>query len=113
MRLINKQGYKHIHKYCFFCGEDNYYALNCHRILPGEHGGTYHSHNTLTVCASCHAKIHAGYIKIDKKYSQMPNPLFKVHYWIENEEFWKTEEVGLFTESEDLHVKLGKSKKLN
>lgn len=112
-KAINKQGYKHIHKYCFFCGEDNYSALNCHRILPGEQGGTYHSHNTLTVCASCHAKIHSGNIIIDKKYLQMPATKFKVHYWINNEEFWRDEELGIFNSSVNCHSDLGKSKKIN
>lgn len=112
-KLINKQGYKHIHMYCFFCGEDDYSALNCHRIVPGEQGGTYHSHNTLTVCASCHAKIHAGRIKIDKKYLQMPNPLYKIHYWIDDQEFWRNEELGVSNEAKKHHEDLGKSRDVN
>jgi hypothetical protein len=107
MRKINRKGYKHLHKYCFFCGEDDYSALHCHRILPGEQGGTYHSPNTLTVCASCHCKIHSGRIKIDKKYPQMPSCLFKVHYWIDDKEFWRDEEVGMFTnDSSNPHSEL-------
>jgi len=109
--LINKKGYKHLHKYCFFCGENDYAALNCHRIVPGEHGGTYHAHNTLTVCASCHSKIHAGRIIIDKKYKQISNSSYMVHYWLNEKEFWKSEDVGIFKESEDND--LGKSKTVN
>lgn len=112
-RKINKKGYKHLHKFCFFCGEDDYDALHCHRILPGEKGGTYHAHNTLTVCASCHAKIHSGRIKIDKKYLQMPSPTFKVHYWLDEQEFWRDEELGMFTSTTTCHNNLGKSKKMN
>lgn len=49
---------------CFFCPESDYDALQCHRIVPGEDGGTYHWDNTLTLCANCHAKVTAGAITV-------------------------------------------------
>jgi hypothetical protein len=111
--LINKKGCKNLHKYCFFCGEDDYNALHCHRILPGEDGGTYHAQNILTVCASCHCKIHSGKIKIDRKYPQLAGALYKVHYWIDEEEFWRDEELGMFTSNPRCHHSgLGSSKKV-
>jgi cyclophilin family peptidyl-prolyl cis-trans isomerase len=109
-KLIDKKAYKHLHKFCFFCGEDEYAALHCHRIIPGEEGGTYHAHNTLTVCASCHAKIHSGRINIDRKYPQT-RPVFKVHYWLDGEEVWRDEEIGMFTTG-DYHSRLGRSAKV-
>lgn len=110
-RQINKQAYKHLHKYCFFCGEDDYAALQCHRIIPGENGGTYHAQNTLTVCASCHCKIHGGRIKIDRKYTQASSSLFVVHYWFDGEEFWRNEEIGFGEATRDYHSGLGRSAK--
>jgi hypothetical protein len=107
--LINKKAYKHLHERCFFCGEDDYDALHCHRIIPGEEGGTYHAQNTLTACASCHAKIHSGRILVERKYPQMTSSLFKIHYWIDGEEFWKDEDIGNFAEKDN---KLGKSKSI-
>jgi hypothetical protein len=111
---IDKKGYKKLHKYCFFCGEDDYSSLQCHRIIPGEQGGTYHSPNTLTVCASCHCKIHGGRIKIDRKYTQASSPLFVVHYWLDEEEFWRNEEIGILNDSaRNYHSGLGRSTKVS
>lgn len=114
-RRISKEAYKKFHKYCFFCGEDDYAALQCHRILPGENGGTYHEVNTLTVCASCHCKIHAGRLKIDRKYTQGSTPTYMVHYWFDGEEFWRNEEAGVSVTqcSGDYHSGLGKSRSIN
>lgn len=115
-RRISKEAYKKFHKYCFFCGEENYSALQCHRILPGEHGGTYHEINTLTVCASCHCKIHSGLIKIDRKYTQATSPNYIVHYWFDGEEFWRNEESGVSATQHSgqghYHSGLGKSKRI-
>jgi hypothetical protein len=108
-KLINKQAYKKVHKFCFFCGEDDYSSLQCHRITPGEDGGTYHEANTLTICASCHCKVHSGRIKIDRKYTQS-KPGYKVHYWFDGEEFWRDEELG-FVDNQQFHENLGKSAK--
>lgn len=49
---------------CYICGEDNYNALNVHRIKHGEHGGTYKMDNITVLCANCHAKHHAGVITV-------------------------------------------------
>ena len=67
-KLINKQSFKKSDGKCKLCGEDNYAALNVHRLNPGENGGKYQIYNCTTLCASCHAKVHAGLITIDKYY---------------------------------------------
>lgn len=92
-KLISKKVFKQAHKKCFFCDEKDYAALQCHRIIPGEKGGTYHDANTLSICASCHCKVHAGSIKIDKKYKKLTSPNWIVRYWIEEKEYWKEEEL--------------------
>lgn len=55
---------KLVDKVCYFCGEDRYEILDCHRIIEGKDGGTYHPLNTLTICCNCHRKTHTGIIKI-------------------------------------------------
>lgn len=110
-KLFHKQGYKHLQELCFFCGEDDYSSLQCHRIIAG---GIYNQQNVLTVCASCHCKIHSGKIKIDRKYDQMPSPFYKVHYWIDEEEFWKDEIIKLCaTDAGNYHSGLGSSRKMS
>ena len=49
---------------CFFCPEIAPEALQCHRIVPGHDGGEYQWENTMTLCASCHAKVTAGTIQV-------------------------------------------------
>jgi hypothetical protein len=49
---------------CFFCPCADYESLQCHRIVPGEQGGTYHWDNTLALCANCHARVTAGVIVV-------------------------------------------------
>lgn len=88
---INKKAYKKSHEKCFFCEESDYAALQCHRIIPGEKGGTYHESNTLSICANCHCKVHAGNIKIDRKYKKLTGPNWAVRYWIDEKEYWKDE----------------------
>lgn len=90
-KLINKKAYKKLRKKCFFCEENDYAALQCHRITPGENNGTYHDSNTLSICANCHCKVHNGSIKIDKKYKKLTGPTWMVRYWIGEKEFWKEE----------------------
>lgn len=63
-----KQIRKLIDKECFFCGEKEYKLLDCHRIVEGEHGGTYDWLNTLTACCNCHRKIHSGIIEIQGRF---------------------------------------------
>jgi len=66
--IINKKHKKLFDKQCYFCEESNYALLDVHRIVEGNNGGKYTEHNTVTVCSLCHRKIHAGLIKIDRKY---------------------------------------------
>lgn len=92
MKKYSKQQIiKHNRKNCFFCGESEYGLLDAHRILPGEKGGTYHHINVLTLCANCHRKAHLGIIKIDKKYYTSSGK-WTVHYFENDQEFWKLED---------------------
>lgn len=86
--LINKVIKKKIDKKCYFCGQDDYSVLDCHRIIPGEEGGKYTEHNTVTACSNCHRKVHSGQIKIDRKYFSTSGN-WVLHYWIGEEEIWK------------------------
>ena len=73
---------------CFFCGEDDYAVLDCHRILPGTKGGTYSSDlNSLILCANCHRKVHSGAILVDKKY--MSTAGIVVHYFEDGKEYFE------------------------
>lgn len=84
-QLINKTVKKRIDGKCQFCPCDTYELLDVHRIDEGHRGGRYTEHNTVTCCANCHRKIHAGYIKIDRKYPSASGRLV-LHYWIDGEE---------------------------
>lgn len=66
--LINKEAAKRLAGKCYFCSCDNYDLLDVHRIVEGSQGGKYTDFNTITVCSLCHRKIHAGLIKIHRKY---------------------------------------------
>lgn len=88
--LSRKKIYKLAHKKCFFCEEDDPNLLDAHRIIPGKDRGKYINSNMLCLCSNCHRKVHSGKIIVDKKYnSTLAYPL--VHYFIENQEFWKEE----------------------
>lgn len=64
-KYSKKQIRKLADKKCYFCECDEYALLDVHRIVPGSQGGTYKSdYNMLTVCATCHRKIHANLIQI-------------------------------------------------
>lgn len=67
-KLIDKKIKKLIDKKCKFCDCATYELLDVHRIVEGSKGGSYTEHNTITVCSLCHRKIHAGIIKVDRKY---------------------------------------------
>lgn len=67
-RLIDKQIKKRCDKKCYFCDNDDYCQLDVHRIIEGKDGGEYTDFNTITTCVGCHRKIHAGKIKIFRKY---------------------------------------------
>ncbi len=86
-KLIDKVVKKLRDKKCFFCDCEIYEVLDVHRIVEGSLGGQYSEHNSLTVCSLCHRKIHAGIIKIDRKYPTS-NGKDVLHYWIGEEEFW-------------------------
>ena len=86
--LINKVAKKHLDGICKFCPCDNYDLLDVHRIVEGSEGGKYTDFNTITVCSLCHRKIHAGLIKIDRKY-QSTSGRWVLHFWIEGEERWE------------------------
>lgn len=87
-RIINKQIKKKIDKKCYFCEVDDYACLNCHRIIPGSENGRYTEHNTICCCANCHAKIHDGQIKIDRKYYSTSGK-WVLHFWENDKEKWK------------------------
>ena len=67
-KLINKIAKKKFDKKCYFCEENRYELLDVHRISPGENDGEYTENNSLTCCSNCHRKIHAGIIKVFRKY---------------------------------------------
>ena len=85
-KLIDKQVKKRCDKKCYFCEEDDYAVLDVHRIIPGEEGGEYTEHNTVTVCACCHRRCHDGQILIDRKYQSTGGTV--LHYWKDGKEFW-------------------------
>lgn len=84
---------------CFFCGEDRYELLDNHRILEGEHGGTYDWLNALTTCALCHRKVHAGLIKLGRK-NLCTNGNYVINYWEGGEERWKECPARIFGETQ-------------
>jgi hypothetical protein len=87
-RYTRKQLCKLANNKCFFCHEDKFHVLDAHRIIPGEQGGTYIPHNILVLCANCHRRVHAGEIKIDRKYPTTGKSLWVLHCWIEGQELW-------------------------
>ena len=86
-RLINKKVKKLTEGKCYFCDVDDYAQLNVHRIVYGEDGGEYTDHNSLVVCANCHARIHDEQIVIDRKYNSTSGKTV-LHYWENGEEKW-------------------------
>lgn len=85
--LINKIIKKKSDGKCYFCPCDNYDLLDVHRIVEGADGGKYTDANTVTLCSLCHRKVHAGIIKIDRKYpTTAGRPV--LHYWIDGKEYW-------------------------
>ena len=86
--LIDKKITKHVARKCYFCPEDNYATLACHRIVPGEEGGKYTDANTVVVCANHHTKIHDGHIVIDRKYPSTAGKTV-LHFWEDGVEKWE------------------------
>lgn len=83
-KLINKKHKKLIDKKCYFCKCDQYELLDVHRI---KFGGEYTEFNTVCCCALCHRKIHAGKIRVDRKYYSTKG--WVLHYFDENgQEHW-------------------------
>lgn len=87
-KLINKKAKKKTEGQCFFCEEDDYAVLDCHRIVEGADGGEYTDFNTVVVCANCHRRIHDEQIVIDRKYFSTSGQ-YVLHYWEDGEEFWR------------------------
>lgn len=85
--IIDKKVKKKIDGRCCLCGESNYSLLDVHRILEGSNGGRYTEANTITGCCSCHRRIHAGEIQIDRKYYSTAGKWI-LHCWIQGEEKW-------------------------
>lgn len=86
-KLINKKHKKLIDRKCAFCDCDRYELLDVHRIVPGEQGGKYTEYNTLSLCASCHRKVHAEIIKILGKHFSSSGR-YLVHYIEDGVEKW-------------------------
>jgi 5-methylcytosine-specific restriction endonuclease McrA len=86
-KLIDKKIKKRVDGKCVFCGEDRYYLLDCHRIIPGEEGGKYIESNICVCCSNCHRKIHSKRIKIIGKY-YCTSGKYVVNCIIDDEEFW-------------------------
>lgn len=85
--LVNKRYKKLLDKKCHFCPCDNYAALKLHRIIPGKDGGKYTDYNTITVCAICHDRIHAGQIIILGKHHSTIGK-FVIQFVEDGEEKW-------------------------
>lgn len=83
--IIDKVAKKRFDGSCKFCGCGVYELLDVHRI---QEGGLYTEQNTVTCCANCHRKVHAGYIKIDRKYHSASGRLV-LHYWIDGVEYYE------------------------
>lgn len=71
MKIKNKKYYKIARGRCVLCGESNQNVLDIHRIHEGNKGGTYDYENTICLCANDHRKVHAGEIKIIRKYKTL------------------------------------------
>ncbi|MBC8229235.1 HNH endonuclease, partial [bacterium] len=56
---LMRDGYK-----CTQCGKKNM-RLDAHHIIWKEHGGKDTIQNLITLCKSCHRKVHAGKLKLD------------------------------------------------
>ena len=86
-KLINKVAKKKAEGCCYFCGLEDYCALDVHRIVEGKDGGEYTDFNTVTTCVLCHRRIHDKQIVIDRKYYSTAGKW--VLYFFENgEEKW-------------------------
>ena len=86
-KIIKKVAKKKIDKKCYFCFINDYALLQVHRINFKEDINEYVEHNTITVCANCHCRIHNGQIIIDRKYLSTSGKWI-LHYWINGEEKW-------------------------
>lgn len=88
-KLSKKQTKKRCDGKCYFCNCDTYELLDVHRIIEGKNGGKYTNWNTVVCCAICHRKVHAGMIKIFRKYLSSSGKIV-LHYIDENgKEQWQ------------------------
>jgi hypothetical protein len=55
---------KRLYGKCLLCGESRYEALEVHRVVPGAEGGTYAEGNCVVLCATHHALVTAGAIRV-------------------------------------------------
>lgn len=60
-------------KYTCQCCGAKHIRLEVHHIKYRSQGGTNDLYNLITLCESCHKKIHAGTIVINKKLKKLPN----------------------------------------
>lgn len=84
---MDKRIKKLIDKKCYICGEAEYALLDVHRIVPGENGGKYTYHNTVTICCACHRLVHANKIIIDRWHMSTKGRM--LHYFVDGKEYWK------------------------
>jgi hypothetical protein len=63
-----KECVKRFHGRCLLCAENVPEVLDGHRPLPGSAGGRYVWGNIMTLCATCHRKVHAGLVTIHGRY---------------------------------------------
>lgn len=84
---MDKKAKKRRDKRCVFCEEDDYELLDTHRIVPGEEGGKYTEHNTITCCSLCHRKTHSGRIEIFGKHPTSKG-VRVLHCAVDGEEKW-------------------------
>jgi hypothetical protein len=85
MIIRSKKSFKKFAGKCAFCDESDYAVLDVHRIFAGSKGGTYHTLNSVCLCANHHRKVHDGSINIIKKHISFGENLFVLEY-IEDEQ---------------------------
>lgn len=78
MGMVNKRNLKKYASQCFLCDVKEYSLLDVHRIIAGEHGGTYDLSNCLILCSNCHRSVHSKKIEIIKKHKSHGKTLFSV-----------------------------------
>jgi len=75
-KTVNK-----LSKGCYFCPERDVAVLDTHRI---ESGGVYQEWNELVLCATCHRRVTAGRIVVDRKLSSTKGIMLR--FFVDGEE---------------------------